>query len=105
MKTKIVNAVRNFLGMPPLAPTLGLAEVAYEGTISHLSPVGIVHDGTTTMFELHDAVNGKVLVARKHRNNPNGADFNAVRVYLVTEDADLLEMIRLAHVDLALTAK
>ena len=50
------------------------------------------------IFEVIDAVNGKIVVFNRHSFNPNGPDVNQMEVYLVHEGGNLMETITTAMV-------
>ncbi|NVN99276.1 MAG: hypothetical protein HXX17_08130 [Geobacteraceae bacterium] len=73
---------------------------------NHSTPNVISRDGDSliyglkhrNMFEVIDAVNGKVVVFNRRFDNPSGPDKNDMEVYLVPNGADLMETITVALV-------
>lgn len=50
------------------------------------------------MFEVINAINGKIVVYNKHTMNPHGPDKNDMEVYLVHEGEDLMATITTAMI-------
>jgi len=59
-------------------------------------------DADQIAFEIHNAANGKIVVARKQRFNANGPDKVANINYIVAPDASVIEAISTALVAISL---
>lgn len=77
----------------PIPEPIGLSAAISSGSRNFLPEVP-----QRNMFEVINAINGKIVVYNKHTMNPHGPDKNDMEVYLVHEGEDLMATITTAMI-------
>lgn len=91
------NWIRKWLGFTPLDDNDRAYSLATKRRDS--LPIEMPH---RNMFEVINAVNGKIVVYNRHTSNPHGPDKNEVDIYLVHDGDNLMDTITTAIVSAGL---
>lgn len=90
------NFIRKWLGLPTVETTAS-HPLLVNGPRNFLPEVA-----HRNMFEVINAINGKIVVYNKHTMNPHGMDKNDMEIYLVHEGEDLMATITRAMISASL---
>lgn len=91
------NWILRWLGLAPRNDQPSLATTRSLG-----NAVGLSDMPERNLFEIIQAVNGKIVVFNRHKHNPHGPDKNHTEIYLVHEGDNLMDTVSTAIVSAAL---